>query len=313
MSAAEPPRLAFLGTPDFAARGLRALIDAGRPPVAVYAQPPRPAGRGQKPQPSAVERVARDAGLPVRTPAGLRDPDAVRAFAALDLDLAIVAAYGLILPPAVLAAPRHGCVNLHASLLPRWRGAAPIQRALLAGDAVTGITLMQMDAGLDTGGILRQASLPIEPDMTGGALHDRLAALAAELLVDSLADLLAGRLVATPQPADGVTYAKKIERTELRLDWRRPSEELARTVRAFAPRPGAYAEYGGERIKILAAAALATTARAAPGTILDDQLTVACGSGALRLTRLQRAGRGALDADAFRRGFALPAGSRFDG
>jgi methionyl-tRNA formyltransferase len=311
LSDAQPPRLVFLGTPDFAATSLCALIDAGRPPVAVYAQPARPAGRGQKPQPSAVERVARDAGLAVRTPETLRDPDAVRAFAALDLDLAIVAAYGLILPPAVLAAPRRGCVNLHASLLPRWRGAAPIQRALLAGDAVTGITLMQMDAGLDTGAMLRQARLAIEPDMTGGALHDRLADLAAELLIDSLPDLLTGRLVATPQPADGVTYAKKVERREARLDWTRPAVELARAVRAFAPRPGAYVEQAGERIKILAAVALEAPS-GVPGTVLDDHLTVACGGGALRLVRLQRAGRAPLDADAFRRGFALPPGNRFD-
>jgi methionyl-tRNA formyltransferase len=306
----EPARLAFLGTPDFAATSLHALIDAGHPPVMVYAQPARPAGRGQKPQLSAVERVARDTGLAVRTPDRLRDPDTLAAFAALELDLAIVAAYGMILPAAALAAPRRGCVNLHASLLPRWRGAAPIQRAILAGDTVTGITLMQMDAGLDTGAMLRTASVPIAPDATGGSLHDALAARAARLLVDSLPDLLAGRLAATAQPADGVTYAKKIDRNELRLDWMRPAVELERTVRAFAPRPGAFAEHGGERIKILSA--VRADGRGAPGSVLDDQLTVACGDGALRLTRLQRAGREALDAEQFRRGFALPPGSRFD-
>jgi methionyl-tRNA formyltransferase len=310
LSAAERPRLGFLGTPDFAATSLRALIDAGQPPVCVYAQPPRPAGRGHKPQPSAVERLAHAAGIELRTPVKLRDPEAIRAFEALDLDLAIVAAYGLILPQPVLDAPRRGCINLHASLLPRWRGAAPIQRAVLAGDTVTGITLMQMDAGLDTGAMLRQEALPIDPGMTGGALHDRLAVLAARLLVDSLPDLLAGRLDPTPQPADGVTYAAKIDRAELRLDWARPALELERVVRAFAPRPGAYAVHGGERIKILGAAALDGTG--APGTVLDAQPTVACGVGALRLTRLQRAGRDALDAESFQRGFALPPGSRFD-
>lgn len=310
MSAAERPRLAFLGTPDFAATSLRALIDAGAPPVCVYAQPPRPAGRGHKPQPSAVERMARAAGIELRTPATLRDPDALRGFGALDLDLAIVAAYGLILPQAALDAPRRGCINLHASLLPRWRGAAPIQRAILAGDTVTGITLMQMDAGLDTGAMLRHEALAIEPGMTGGALHDGLAALAARLLVDSLPDLLAGRLDPTPQPADGVTYAAKIDRAELRLDWTRPAVELERVVRAFAPRPGAYAERGGERIKILGAVAL--DGKGTPGSVLDEHPTIACGEGVLRLTRLQRAGREALDADIFRRGFALPPGSNFD-
>ena len=310
MSAAERPRLGFLGTPDFAATILRALIDVGRPPVCVYAQPPRPAGRGHKPQPSAVELLAREAGIELRTPVKLRDPEATRAFASLDLDLAIVAAYGLILPQPVLEAPRRGCVNLHASLLPRWRGAAPIQRAILAGDTVTGITLMQMDAGLDTGAMLRQETLPIDPGVTGGALHDGLAALAARLLVDSLSDLLAGRLDPTPQPADGMTYAAKIDRAELRLDWTRPALELERVVRAFAPRPGAYAEHAGERIKILGAVALDGTG--APGTVLDTQPTIACGAGALRLTRLQRAGRDALDAESFRRGFALPPGSQFD-
>jgi methionyl-tRNA formyltransferase len=310
LSAAERPRLAFLGTPDFAATSLRALIDAGDPPICVYAQPPRPAGRGHKPQPSAVERLARAADIELRAPATLRDPDAIRAFAALDLDLAIVAAYGLILPQAVLDAPRRGCVNLHASLLPRWRGAAPIQRAILAGDTRTGITLMQMDVGLDTGAMLRREALPIEPDMTGGALHDRLAALAARLLVDSLPDLLAGRLEPTQQPADGMTYAAKIDRAELRLDWTRPAVELERVVRAFAPRPGAYAEQGGARIKILGAVAL--DGKGTPGSVLDAHPTIACGEGALRLTRLQRAGREALDADAFRHGFALPLGSNFD-
>jgi methionyl-tRNA formyltransferase len=306
----DTPRLAFLGTPDFAATSLGALIAAGHRPVCVYAQPPRPAGRGQREQPSAVERLARAHDIAVRTPAKLRDPQAAADFAALDLDLAIVAAYGLILPEPILAVPRRGCVNVHASLLPRWRGAAPIQRALLAGDDRTGVTLMQMDAGLDTGAMLRSAALPIAPSTTGGALHDALAALGAALLVEALPDLLAGRIASTPQPADGVTYAAKIDRAELRLDWRQPAATLERTVRAFAPRPGAYAQRSGERIKVLAARVEARSG--APGTLLDDQLLVACGDGALRLTELQRAGKGPLAADAFLRGFAMPAGSRFD-
>ena len=310
MRPGDPPRLAFLGTPDFAATSLNALIEAGRAPVCVYAQPPRPAGRGQQPQPTPVERRARAAGLEVRTPARLRDADAIRDFAALELDLAVVAAYGLILPPGILAAPRRGCVNLHASLLPRWRGAAPIQRALLAGDTVTGITLMQMDAGLDTGAMLRRVEVPIDPTTTGGELHDRLADAAARLLIDSLDDLIAGRLTATPQPADGVTYAAKIDRAELRIDWRRPAREIERIVRAFAPRPGAYAVLDGERIKVLAAAV--ADGGGDPGTLLDDRLLVACGEGALRLTRLQRAGRAPLDADALLRGFAPVPGSRFE-
>jgi methionyl-tRNA formyltransferase len=310
MSPGGPPRLAFLGTPDFAATSLAALIDAGRAPVCVYAQPPRPAGRGQQPQPTPVERLARDAGIEIRTPARLRDADAIRDFAALDLDLAVVAAYGLILPSGILDAPRRGCVNLHASLLPRWRGAAPIQRAILAGDTMTGITLMQMDVGLDTGAMLRRVEVPIEPTATGGALHDRLATAAARLLVASLDDLLAGRLAATPQPADGVTYAAKIDRAELRIDWTKPAAEIARVVRAFAPRPGAYTLLDGERIKLLAAAVAAGSG--VPGALLDDRLLVACGAGALRLTRLQRAGRAPLDAEVLLRGFAPAPGSRFE-
>jgi methionyl-tRNA formyltransferase len=315
LSPGDRPRLAFLGTPDFAATSLGALIDAGRAPVAVYAQPPRPAGaRGLRTQPTPVERLARAAGLPVRTPTSLRDLAAINDFIALDLDLAVVAAYGLILPPAILAAPRRGCVNLHASLLPRWRGAAPIQRAILAGDRVTGITVMQMDAGLDTGAMLRQESLAIAPDTTGGVLHDRLAALAARLLVDSLDDLLAGRLPATPQPAEGATYAAKLNPAELKLDWTKPADALERAVRAFAPRPGAYAVLDGERLKVLGARVetISEQGTRPPGTLLDDRLLVACGTGALRLTRLQRAGRAPLDADALLRGFALPAGRRFE-
>jgi len=301
-------RLAFMGTPDFAVPILEALRAAGHEIAAVYTQPPRPAGRGHQPQPSPVARAAAAAGIPVRTPAKL-DAAEVKAFRALVLDAAVVAAYGLILPPTVLGAPRLGCINVHASLLPRWRGAAPIQRALLAGDSETGVTIMQMDAGLDTGPMLLKEAVPIGPKATAQELHDRLAALGASLVVRALAGLAAGTLAALQQPAEGVTYAKKLTREEGRLDWRKTAAELERAVRALNPAPGVWLEHGGERIKVLAAEIVAA-ASGAPGTVLDAALTVACGSGALRLTRLQRPGRAPMDADALLRGFAIPAGTR---
>ena len=301
-------RLAFMGTPDFAVPILEALRAAGHEIAAVYTQPPRPAGRGHQPQPSPVARAAAAAGIPVRTPAKL-DAAEVEAFRALVLDAAVVAAYGLILPPTVLGAPRLGCINVHASLLPRWRGAAPIQRALLAGDSETGVTIMQMDAGLDTGPMLLKEAVPIGPKATAQELHDRLAALGASLVVRALAGLAAGTLAALQQPAEGVTYAKKLTREEGRLDWRKTAAELERAVRALNPAPGVWLEHGGERIKVLAAEIVAA-ASGAPGTVLDAALTVACGSGALRLTRLQRPGRAPMEADALLRGFAIPAGTR---
>ena len=301
-------RLAFMGTPDFAVPILEALRAAGHEIAAVYTQPPRPAGRGHQPQPSPVARAAAAAGIPVRTPARL-DAAEVEAFRALVLDAAVVAAYGLILPPTVLGAPRLGCINVHASLLPRWRGAAPIQRALLAGDSETGVTIMQMDAGLDTGPMLLKEAVPIGPKATAQELHDRLAALGASLVVRALAGLAAGTLAALQQPAEGVTYAKKLAREEGRLDWRKTAAELERAVRALNPAPGVWLEHGGERIKVLAAEIVAA-ASGAPGTVLDAALTVACGSGALRLTRLQRPGRAPMEADALLRGFAIPAGTR---
>jgi len=301
-------RLAFMGTPDFAVPILEALRAAGHEIAAVYTQPPRPAGRGHQPQPSPVARAAAAAGIPVRTPARL-DAAEVEAFRALVLDAAVVAAYGLILPPTVLGAPRLGCINVHASLLPRWRGAAPIQRALLAGDSETGVTIMQMDAGLDTGPMLLKEAVPIGPKATAQELHDRLAALGASLVVRALAGLAAGTLAAVQQPAEGVTYAKKLAREEGRLDWRKTAAELERAVRALNPAPGVWLEHGGERIKVLAAEIVAA-ASGAPGTVLDAALTVACGSGALRLTRLQRPGRAPMEADALLRGFAIPAGTR---
>ncbi len=305
-----PLRLAFMGSPDFALPSLRALADAGHEIAAVYAQPPRPAGRGQKERPCPVHALALERGWEARTPANLKGPDAQAAFAALDLDVAVVVAYGLILPNPVLAAPRLGCVNVHASLLPRWRGAAPIQRAILAGDAQTGITIMQVTEGLDAGPRLLEEAVPIGATETAETLHDRLASLGARLIVTALEGLAAGTLNARPQPEHGVTYAAKLQRGEGRLDWRRPAAELERAVRAFTPWPGAELKASGTRIKVLGAEVVAGDPAAAPGTVLDDRLTVACGGGALRLTKVQRAGKEPLDAEAFLRGFDLAPGTR---
>ena len=301
-------RLAFMGTPDFAVPTLEALRVAKHEIDCDYTQPPRPAGRGQQAQPSPVARAAAAAGIPMRTPARL-DAVETEAFRALGLDAAVVAAYGLILPPPVLAAPRLGCINVHASLLPRWRGAAPIQRAILAGDTETGVTIMQMEAGLDTGPMLLKQAVPIGPATTAQELHDRLAALGARLIVEALSGLEQGTLRAVPQPAEGITYARKLGRDEGRLDWRKSAEELERAVRALNPAPGVWLEHEKERIKVLAAEVVAARG-GEPGTVVDAALTVACGSGALRLMRLQRAGRAAMDAEAFLRGYAIPAGTQ---
>jgi methionyl-tRNA formyltransferase len=296
-------RLAFMGTPEFAAQSLSELIAAGHEIAAVYSQPPRPAGRGQKPRPSRVQELAQAEGLSVMTPSSLRTAEAQVEFAGLGLDAAVVVAYGLLLPRAILAAPRLGCLNIHASLLPRWRGAAPIQRALLAGDQETGITIMQMDEGLDTGPMLLRRAIVITERETTESLHDRLALLGARLIVEALERLAAGTLPATPQPAESASYAAKLTREEGRLDWREPAELLDRRVRAFAPWPGAWCEIGGERVKILEARPVAGKGR--PGQRIDGQLTIACGIGALRLIKLQRAGKGALGAEDFLRGLRL--------
>jgi methionyl-tRNA formyltransferase len=300
-------RLAFMGTPDFAVPSLQGLIRAGHDVAAVYCQPPRPAGRGHRPVPSPVQRVAQAHGIAVRTPARLDAEAAV--LAALALDVAVVVAYGLILPKAVLAAPRLGCLNIHASLLPRWRGAAPIQRAILAGDGETGITIMQMDEGLDTGPMLLQEVVPIGPRTTAQQLHDTLAALGARFVLDALDGVAQGSLAAKPQPQAGATYAKKLRREEGALDWRQPAAQLERAVRAFDPWPGAWLEQRGERIKVLAAELAVSPDSAAPGTVLDDRLAVQCGAGALRPLSLQRPGRAAQDVEALLRGFAIAAGT----
>ena len=299
-------RVAFMGTPDFSVPALTALIDAGHEVVCVYSQPPRPAGRGQKERPSAVHAAAAERGIAVRTPVSLKTAEAQAEFAALDLDIAVVVAYGLILPKAILAAPRLGCLNIHASLLPRWRGAAPIQRAILAGDAETGVTIMQMDEGLDTGAMLLTRKLAITAITTAGSLHDALSDLGSEMIVEALDGI--ATLKAMPQPADGVTYAAKITRDEARIDWTKSAIEIDRQIRGFAPVPGAWFQNGADRIKILAATP--AHAKGEPGTIVDALPTVACSEGGLILTRVQREGKGPMAIGDFLRGYALPPGTK---
>jgi methionyl-tRNA formyltransferase len=298
-------RIVFMGTPDFAVPTLDALHDAGHEIVAVYTQPPRPAGRGKADRPSPVQLRAEALGLPVRSPASLRSEEAQADFAALEPDAAVVAAYGLILPQAILDIPVWDCLNVHGSLLPRWRGAAPVQRAILAGDDQTGVTIMAMEAGLDTGDMLAVETTPIAAK-DAGTLTAELARMGAQMMVEVLAD--PGAYPPQPQPADGVTYAAKIDKAEARIDFARPAAEIERQVRAFAPAPGAWFEHDGERIRILAAEV--TAGDDAPGTVLDDALTIACGTDALRLHTVQRAGRGVMSAVELLRGFSIPAGTR---
>ena len=298
-------RIIFMGTPDFAVPALRALVEAGHEVVAAYSQPPRPGGRrGKELTPSPVHKAAEALGIEVRHPVSLKDADEQAAFAALEADIAVVAAYGLILPQAVLDAPRLGCLNIHASILPRWRGAAPIQRAILAGDPTTGVTIMQMEAGLDTGPMLATLRTVIE-DKTAGALTDELADKGAQLMVGTLRDLAVHRAVT--QPEDGVTYAKKIDKAEARIDWSASAEQIERQVRAFAPVPGAFFELDGERYKVRAATIAQGSGK--PGATLDDALTVTCGTGALAITRIQRAGKPEMATADLLRGRAIPAGT----
>jgi len=286
-----------MGSPAFSVPALRALAAAGHEIAAVYAQPPRPAHRGQLLTKCAVQEAAEALGLQVRNPARVkRESGEHAAFAALDLDAAVVAAYGLILPTPMLEAPRLGCINIHASLLPRWRGAAPIQAAILAGDAETGITIMRMDEGLDTGPMLLRGAVPIGPRATTPELHDALAAVGAALIVEALADLPPGEA----QPEEGATYAARLSREDGRLDFARDAAALDRQIRAFTPWPGTFLRFGGETLKVLAAEP--AEGEGAPGLVLDRQFTVACGAGALRLLRVQRPGRPAVAGDAFLRG-----------
>jgi methionyl-tRNA formyltransferase len=298
-------RLAFLGTPDFAVPTLVELIGQGHEIAAVYTQPARPKGRGLAPEPSPVAKQAELHGLILRTPETLKDAAAQAEFAALGLDAAIVVAYGLILPKAVLDAPRLGCFNLHGSLLPRWRGAAPIQRAIMAGDAETGVMVMRMEEGLDTGPVLMAERTAIGRK-TYGELHDELARLGADLMVRAVAALERGSIAERPQPAEGATYAKKILKEETRIDWTKPASAVDCQIRGLSPQPAAWCEAKGERLRILYGEPVA--GRGAPGEVLDQQLTIACGQDALRVTRLQRAGRAPMDTGEFLRGFALKQG-----
>ncbi|MBX3481395.1 MAG: methionyl-tRNA formyltransferase [Caulobacter sp.] len=304
-------RLAFLGTPDFAVVSLAALLEAGHDIVCVYSQPPAPRGRGQSLRPSPVHAFAEQHGLTVRTPRSMKSEEEIAAFAALEVDAAVVVAFGQILKPGVLQAPRLGCFNLHGSILPRWRGAAPIQRAVMAGDAVTGVQVMRMSEGLDEGAVLATATTRISQYDTAGTVHDRLADLGARLLVDTLPAIAAGTAVETPQDEEGVTYARKISSAEARIDWTRPAEEVDRQIRGLSPFPGAWFEAPSSRgpVRVKALLSRVEDADGAPGAALDDSLLIACGEDAVRLLELQREGKGRQPAEEFVRGFAVPAGT----
>ncbi len=301
-------RLIFMGSPDFSVAALQALIDAGHRIIRVYAQPPRRAGRGQKERLCPVHAFALEKGLDVATPKSLKDAQEQQSFQNLNADACVVAAYGLILPKPVLQAPRLGCLNIHASLLPRWRGAAPIQRAIIAGDDKSGVTIMQMDEGLDTGDMLLVDETPITSDTTASDLHDRLAGMGADLIVRALVELEAGSLQAIPQPEQGITYAAKLARDEGRLDWSLGAQELERRVRGLSPWPGVWFEHSGQRIKVLAAEVVKQSGES--GTVLDDLLSIACADDALRVLRVQKQGKGPMAAEDFLRGFDLSAGTR---
>jgi methionyl-tRNA formyltransferase len=294
-------RIVFMGTPVFSVAALKALVGAGHEIVCAYTQPPRPAGRGKKEQPSPVQSRAEALGIPVRHPISLKTAEAQAEFAALGADVAVVVAYGLILPQAILDAPRHGCLNIHASRLPRWRGAAPIHRAIMAGDAETGVCIMQMEAGLDTGPVLLRKVTAIGAEETTGELHDRLAAIGAEAIVEALARLR--ELTPEVQPEEGVTYAAKIDKAEARIDWARPAAEVARLICGLSPFPGAWCDVVGERVKFHGARVVA--GKGAPGEVISG-FTVACGEGAVEITRVQREGKKAMAADEVLRGMDLP-------
>ena len=299
-------RVVFMGTPEFSVPVLEALQEAGHEVAAVYCQPPRPAGRGKKDRPTPVHARAEALGLEVRHPVSLKGEAEQAEFAALNADVAVVVAYGLILPQAILDAPKYGCLNIHASLLPRWRGAAPIHRAIMAGDRETGVCIMQMQAGLDTGPVLLRKATEIGVRETTGELHDRLSRMGARAIVAALDRL--GDLVPEPQPEAGVTYAEKIDKAEARVDWTRPAAEVDAHIRGLSPFPGAWCEVDGMRIKVLASEMAEGTG--APGEVLDGALSVACGTGAVRLLRLQRAGKGAQDVRTFLLGLSVPVGTR---
>ncbi|MEY8881737.1 methionyl-tRNA formyltransferase [Donghicola sp. XS_ASV15] len=299
-------KVVFMGTPDFSVPVLDAVVEAGHEVVCVYCQPPRPAGRGKKDRPTPVHARAEALGLPVRHPVSLKRAEEQAEFAALNADIAVVVAYGLILPQAILDAPAKGCLNIHASLLPRWRGAAPIHRAIMSGDAATGICIMQMEAGLDTGPVLLRKETPIGETETTDQLHDRLSSMGAECIVEALSAL--ETLTPEVQPEDGVTYASKIDKAEAAVDWAKPAIEISRQIRGLATFPGAWTTHKGERIKLLAAELAEGQGDA--GTVIGPALTVACAEGAVRITKAQRAGKGAQDTDTFLRGWPIETGEK---
>ncbi len=302
-----PLRVAFMGSPEFAVPTLKALLDRGHDVVCVYSQPPKPAGRGGKLRKTPVHQAAEAAGIEVRTPSSLKTPEALAEFQALNLDAAVVAAYGLILPQSILDAPRLGCLNVHASLLPRWRGAAPIHRAVLAGDAKSGVTIMQMVAALDAGPMLLTEEVTITPRMTSADLHDRLAELGGPALLCALEGLAAGTVTPVEQDESQVTYAAKLSKEEAPLDWTKPAQDLDRQIRAFTPWPGATLTVKDEVVKVLDAEP--DDGAGQPGEVLDDGLLVACGTGALRLKKLQRPGKKAMAAEDLLRGWPVPKGT----
>lgn len=304
----EPLRIIFMGTPAFSVPTLQVLLGSRHQVVAVYSQPPRPSGRGHQIQKSPIHRLAECSGIPIFTPTNFKNEEEQALFASHKADIAVVIAYGLILPETILEMPRLGCLNVHASLLPRWRGAAPIQRAIEAGDPETGITIMKMDAGLDTGPMLLKKSVPIMLETTTMDLHDTLSEMGGPLLLEALEAYNAGTLQPIPQPTQGVTYAVKLTREEAQIDWRQPAGVWVRKIQAFTPWPGIWFDHEGTRLKVLAAQAISTM-KGNPGTVLDDQLTIACGEGALRIQTLQRPGGGILDAASFLRGYPLPIGT----
>jgi methionyl-tRNA formyltransferase len=303
-------RIVFMGTPDFAVPALRGILEAGHEVAAVYTQPPRAAGRGMALRKSPVHEIAEQAGLTVLTPARLKSPEEQERFSALRADAAVVVAYGLILPRPILEATRHGAFNLHASLLPRWRGAAPINRAIMAGDSETGVSIMRITEGLDAGPVCRENRVPIGPDETAGELHDALAAKGAALMVEALAELERGGLDCKPQPDEGVTYAHKIDPAEARIDWSLPARDVHNLIRGLSPHPGAWfeVEMNGKPERIKALRAVLAGGSGTPGALLDEGLTIGCGEGALRLTEVQRAGKRPMSADAFLRGVKLRTG-----
>lgn len=305
-------KIIYMGTPEFAVPALKAIHKEGHQIVAVYSQPPRPAQRGHKVMKSPVQQVAEELGLPVFTPESLKDQNEQKKFSALEADVGVVAAFGMILPRAILEAPKYGCINIHASLLPRWRGAAPIQRAILAGDKETGITIMQMDESLDTGAILLQDIVPITAETTASDLYDRLADLGSRMVLDVLDDLETGNLDPRSQPTKGVTYAEKLRRDEGKIDWFEAAYYLERKIHAFNPWPGTWFKYKEQRIKVLDAEVTHLHIDGKPGTVLDEQLTVACAEGALRILRVQKPGGREMETFEFLRGTSIPAGERLE-